>query len=54
MVEHVTAQMAPGGALALVFLLDGADCRGTHDCWRRIKAAGLPFRNFTQQRAVAW
>lgn len=52
MVEHVTAQSVPGGVLALVFLVDGKPSHGTHDCWRRIKAAGLPYRNFTARQAV--
>jgi hypothetical protein len=56
MVEHVTAQAVPGGVLALVFLVPEVGGqqrnRGTHDCWRRIKAAGLPYRNFTTQQVA--
>lgn len=54
MIDHVRAQAAPGGVLALVFLVPEVDGRtrnrGTHDCWRRIKAAGLPWRNFTARQ----
>jgi hypothetical protein len=55
MIDHVRAQAVPGGVLALVFLVpelnDGRTRnRGTHDCWRRIKAAGLPYRNFTARQ----
>jgi hypothetical protein len=52
MVEHVTAQAVPGGALCLAFFLEGQPCRGTHDCLRRIMRAGLPFRRFTQRQAA--
>lgn len=54
MVEHVLAQAAPGGVLGIAFFVEGLACDGTHDCLRRIKAVGLPWREYTaEQPAVA-
>ncbi|WP_160311532.1 hypothetical protein [Streptacidiphilus melanogenes] len=48
MVEHVLGAGRSGRWLTLVFFVEGLACDGTKDCLRRVKAAGLPWREFTQ------
>ena len=50
MVEHVLAEAPPGGAMALVFLVNGLPCRGSKDALRRIQGSGLPHRVVTANR----
>lgn len=38
-----------GADLCLVFLMSGAENRGTKDCWSRAERAGIPVRVFTQE-----
>lgn len=53
MIDHVTAQQAPHGALALVFYAPGRKTPGTRDCERRLLAACMPHRCFTSVKPAA-
>lgn len=46
MVDHVAAECDPVGVIVLGFLVAGEACRGTRDCLRRAKLAGLPVREY--------
>jgi len=45
------AMVDAGADMALAFLVEGHACRGTRDCGRRAKAAGIPVRWYVQGAA---
>jgi hypothetical protein len=46
MVDHVAAVADPRGVICVGFLVPGQACRGTRDCMRRAREAGLPVRSW--------